>query len=229
MADVRINNKRMPALNAVDSVGTLLNRLELLSESNNTCLTNLCINGRSIDIDSNDIKRMKLDAEDTVDALMESPQQLAFQSLQVAQEMAELLIFDLKVATLQLWDGTKTYDKSLEALLNDCKLFLTLGARPIELLNHNPYELPQQAEQCLRQLDAIANNLEDSVLLAINGKCKESCQVLVARVLPCVERWLSLTVPFATHLQIDQVDLPKFQIESASKENRLRISNLRSI
>lgn len=229
MADIRVNKRRMPALKAVDSIGVLVSRLETLGESNNTCLTNLTVNGREIDIDNSEIMRLKLDADDTVEALMETAQQLSYQSLQIAQDMAELLIFDLKVATLQIWDGTKNFDKSLETLLNDCKLFLTLAARPIELLNQNPYELPQQAESCLRQLDATANNLEDAVLLAVNGKNKESCQVLVARVLPCIERWLSLAVPFAGHLQIEQVELPTFQIENAASENLVRISNLKSI
>lgn len=214
MADVRVNKRRMPTLKAVDSIGGLVSRLETVGESNRTYLTTLMVNGRQIDIDNPEIMRLKLESDDTVEALMETPQQLSYQSLQVAQDMAELLIFDLKVATLQIWDGTKNFEKSLETLLGDCKLFLTLAARPIELLNQNPYELPQQAESCLRQLDATANNLEDAVLLAVNGKNKESCQVLVARVLPCIERWLSLAVPFANHLQIEQVELPTFRLKA---------------
>lgn len=213
MADIRINKRRMPALQSVDTVGTLVSRLEGYGAKNNSVLTSLLVNGRAVDLDNSELMRLKIDSEDTVEAKMETPQQLSFESLQVAQEMAELLIFDLKVATLHLWDNLKVYEKSMETMLRDCKMFLMLGARPIELLGYNPYELPKQAEGCLRQLDAVANNLEDATLLAVHSKNKEACQVLVGRVLPAIEKWLSMSVPFAQFLEIDDVKVPNFSVE----------------
>lgn len=208
MADVRINGRRIPALQAIDSTGTLLQRLDAVGQRNRTVLTDLSVNNRQIDPDSTEIHRLKLEASDTIEARMESVEQLAFESLQVAQEMAELLAFDLKVVTLHLWDNSRLQEKSLETLLTDCTLFLSLGARPYELLGHDPLQLPQSAQECLRQLDAIAHHVEDATLLAVTGSPKDACHVLVARVIPTLERWLGLTPEFAEHLQIDRIEMP---------------------
>lgn len=216
MADVRINKRRMPILQSVDSMGSLVAKIDALGAKNKTFLTSLTVNGRNVDLESQEIMRLKLDSDDTVEARMETAEQLSFESLQVAQEMAELLTFDLKVATLHLWDNLKFYEKSLETLIHDCKLFLTLGARPIELLGYAPTELPKQAQDCLKALDEIANHVEDSTLLAVHGKNREACQALISRVLPSIERWLSLSAPFAQFLEIDDVRVPTFNLEQVS-------------
>lgn len=216
MADVRINGRRIPILQAIDTAGVLIQRLESIGSRNNTELTSLTINGRAVDLDQSHTARLRLDRDDTVEARMESHEQMAFESLQVAQEMAELLVFDLKVATLHLWDNSRYQDKSLETLLTDCSLFLSLGARPLDLLGKSPDDLPPVAQDCLKQLDAVANSVEDATLLAVSGNGKDACHLLVGRVMPAIERWLGLTVPFAEHLQIDKVQLPVVSPESLS-------------
>ena len=206
MADVRINSKRFPVLQAIDSVGTLVTRLDTLGAKEGTTLTSLSVNGSNIDLDSLETMKMKLEPRDTVVALMESAEQLALQSLQVAQEMAELLVFDLKVATINLWENTRTQQKNLETLIGDCHLFLSLGARPIDLLGRDPRTAGPAIENCLRQLDRIANNVEDAVLLAAHGRGRDACHVLVARVMPAIEGWLRLSHDFAEHLSIGDVE-----------------------
>ncbi len=208
MADIRINGRRFPVLQAVDSLGSLVQKIEAMGQRNNTFLTSLSLNGRNTNLDSTDFMRIKLASDDKIDARMESSEQLAFESLHTAQEMAELLIFDLKVATLHLWENTRQQDKSLETLINDCSLFLTLGARPHELLGQNPNDLEGSAKECLKNLDAVANHIEDATLLAANGHFKESCHVMVARVIPSIERWLGLTPLFAEQLQLDTAQPP---------------------
>lgn len=208
MADIRMNQKRMPILSSIDNLGTLLEKCDQFAKAHQSVVTSLLLNGIEIDLEQADIFKIRLDNEDVIEARMETPQRLSFESLQVAQELAELLVFDIKVTTLQLWDKGKHYEKLLETLISDCQLFLTLAAKPVDLLGHNIYELPMQAEACLRQLDAIAGLIEDATLLAVHQKNKEACQVLVARVMPSIEKWLSLSAPFAKFLQIDHVDMP---------------------
>lgn len=207
MVDVRINGKRMPILKAVGDLKALVMRLEAIGNKEGTELTSLVINGRSVDLDNPDILKLRLDADDTVEARMESAGQLALQSLQVAQEMAELLVFDLKVATLNLWDNTRTQTKNLETLINDCNLFLSLAARPMDLLGQDPLSVEKPVEECLRKLDEVANNLEDAVLLAAHDRGRAASHVLVARVMPAIEKWLSLSSIFAEHLSLGQEQL----------------------
>ena len=201
MADVRVNGKRLPILQSVDTLGLLANKLESVAERSGSVLTDLYINGRAVDFDKKELHKMKIDREDTVEAKIETPSQLSLESLRVAQDMAELLIFDIKVTTLSLWDGTKQQNKSLQTLLDDCHLFLSLAARPILLLEIDPYSLPPYSEKCLRQLDEVATHLEDATLLATHGKQKDACQVLVARVLIAVEKWMGLAVDFSRTVQ----------------------------
>jgi hypothetical protein len=210
MSDVRINGKRFPALQAIDLLGQLITRLEALGGANASVVTSVHVNGRIVDIDNNDMLRMRLDSDDTVEVRLETLAQMAFECVQVAQEMAELLVFDLKVVTLHLWEGSRHQDKSLETLINDCHKFLLLGARPLDLLDANPYTLPEAAQQCLRQLDNVAANVEDATLLAVSGEKKDACHVLVARVKPAIERWLGLSAVFAEHLEIDRAVVPTF-------------------
>ena len=208
MADIRINGRRIPALQAIDNGLLLVKRLEAIGQRNSTALTGLSINGRVFEIENSELSRLKFENDDTVEARMETREQLSFESLQVAQEMAELLVFDLKVATLKMWDNNRYFEKSLETLLSDCNLFLTLGARPIELLECNLLQISTSGEACLRQLDAVANHIEDATLLAVNGEHRDACHVLVARVQPSIEKWLGLTAAFAQELEIDKVQVP---------------------
>ena len=95
--------------------------------------------------------------EDTVEIKLESLQEMALECLQVAQDMAELLIFDIKVATVHLWDDWSIKNKSLETLLEDCNKFLSLASQPLRLLDTAPSDLSSHGQDCLRQLDLIAN------------------------------------------------------------------------
>ena len=208
MSDVRINGKRFPALQAIDTLGQLVGRLEALGGSHATVVTSVHVNGRFVDIDNTDLLRMRLDSDDTVEVRMETVAQMAFECVQVAQEMAELLVFDLKVVTLHIWEGSRHQDKSLETLITDCHKFLSLGARPLDLLGANPHTVPAVAQQCLRKLDLVASNVEDATLLAVNGEKKDACHVLVARVKPAIERWLGLSAAFAEQLEIDRLHVP---------------------
>jgi hypothetical protein len=206
MAEIRINGKRFPILQAVDSLQTLVARLDAIGLKDKTCLTQISVNGMEVDLDNPEALKVKLIALDRVDARMESTEQMALQSLQVAQEMAELLVFDIKVATLSLWDNTRSQQKSLEALLQDCSLFLTLAARPVDLLERDPRNVEKPIEECLRLLDRIANGVEGAVLLATNNQQRDSCRVLVSRVMPNIENWLKTTAGFAEELQIGNFD-----------------------
>jgi hypothetical protein len=203
MADVRVNGKRIPPLQTVNDMATLIKKLESLANQNNSALTNLMVNNSNIDIDNKDYYRMKLENDDTVEAKFDTPEKLSFESLQVALDMADLLILDLKLATLKIWENDKIYEKSLETLLEDCNLFLSLAAKPIYLLNKNPHELNIDAQNCLQELDKIANHVEDATLLAVHGRNKDSCYVLVGMVKSSIERWIGLSAIFAESLNIN--------------------------
>lgn len=206
MAEVRINGRRMPVLQAVSVVRDLVDKIEQWGAKRQMMLTALRLNGNTVDFEAPDFAKLKISESDLIEARLETPNQMAFESLQVAQEMAELLIFDLKVATIQMWEGSAAHQKSLETLIDDCHLFLTLAARPLDLLNVPVAELPHDGERCLRELDATAQSVEDATLLCVHGELKDSCTVLVQRVLPAVERWLGLSGKFGEALNID--DLP---------------------
>ncbi len=217
MAEVRINGKRMPNLQVVSVMGALVSKLETWGQKNRMSLTALSINGSTIDIESPDFQVLNLASDDLIEARMETPEQMSFESLQVAQEMAELLIFDLKVVTIQMWEAAKSHQKSLDVLLDDCQLFLSLASRPIDLLGVSLDELPCDAERCLRELDAVAQNVEDATILCVHNELKDSCAIMVNRVLPCIERWLGLTAKFAEFLQIDRPELGSTQGETTTQ------------
>lgn len=214
MSDVRINGRRFPILKAVDNLNSLIQKMDSLGQRNNTCLTTLTLNNRIMNIDATNLAQIKLTDEDIVEARMESSEQLAYESLHVAQEMAELMVFDIKVATLHLWDNLKQQYQSLETLLTDCNLFLTLAARPHELLGIELSQMTPEARKCLQLLDVVANNLEDATLLAATQHPKDACHVLVARVLPALENWMGYTPLFAEQLKIEEFKSPVFAMES---------------
>lgn len=205
MADIRINGRRFPILQAIVDLGVLVQRLDAIATRENMGLTNLSVNGEPVDLDNPGIQKLRLDPTDTVEARMETAEQLALQSLQIAQEMAELLVFDIKVATLNLWDNTRYQQRSLETLLQDCELFLTLGARPVELLGKDPNQVEKPVEECLRQLDTVANHVQDAILLAVHGKNRDASHVLVARVMPTIEKWLGHSAAFASFLELEKL------------------------
>jgi hypothetical protein len=215
MADVRVNGRRMTLLQSEKNLGKLIDKLDNIAVRSSSCLTALFINSCEIDLDSNDLNsRPQLTEQDVIEARIENTAQLAFESLQVAQEMAELLTFDIKVATLKLWDSNSFAEKEMDTLLKDCHSFLTLGAHPLDLLQRTPKEMSESAQNCLKELDCVAQHVEDATLLAVQSKFKESCHVLVGRVLPTLERWLGMTAHFAQELEIDRVELPKFSQSS---------------
>jgi len=205
MADVRVNGKRVPPLQSIDNISNLINKLEAIALKNNSALTSISVNNSAIDIDNPEFHRLKLETEDTVDVKIDTPEQLSYESLQVALDMAGLLVFDLKVVAVRLWESGKNYEKSLETLLNDCNLFLSLGARPIYLLDKDPNNIEEEAQECLKQLDTIANHVEDATLLAVHDSPKEACYVLVGMVKPAIERWIGLSAKFAQILDINTV------------------------
>lgn len=205
MADVRVNGKRVPPLQSIDNISNLISKLEAIALKNNSALTSITVNNSAIDIDNTDFHRLKLELEDTVEAKIDTPEQLAYESLQVALDMAGLLVFDLKVVAIRLWESGKNYEKSLETLLNDCNLFLSLGARPVYLLQKDPNNIEQEAQDCLKQLDLIANHVEDATLLAVHDSPKEACYTLVGMVKPAIERWIGLSAKFAQILDINTV------------------------
>lgn len=205
MADVRVNGKRVPPLQSIDNISNLISKLESIAVKNNSALTSIIVNNSAIDIDNPEYHRLKLETEDTVEVKIDSPEQLSYESLQVALDMAGLLIFDLKVVAVRLWESGKSYEKSLETLLNDCNLFLSLGARPIYLLNKDPHNIEEEAQDCLKELDLIANHVEDATLLAVHDSPKEACYVLVGMVKPALERWIGLSAKFAQILDINTV------------------------
>ncbi|MEY2987976.1 MAG: hypothetical protein RJB13_1497 [Pseudomonadota bacterium] len=211
MADVRVNGRRMTLLQNETNLSKLIDKLDNIAIKSASCLTALFINSSEFDLDNSESNsNHQLSELDVVEARIENTAQLAFESLQVAQEMAELLTFDIKVATLKLWDSKSFAEKEMDTLLKDCHSFLTLGAHPLDLLQRSPKELSESAQNCLRELDCVAQHVEDATLLAVHSKFKESCHVLVGRVLPTLERWLGMTAHFAQELEIDRVELPKF-------------------
>lgn len=214
MAEVRINGKRFPTLQTVDTLGALVNKLDQLGAKEGNSLTMVKVNGIETDIDSAEMFKLRLDSSDIVEALMESAEQLSLQSLQVAQEMAELLVFDIKVATLNLWDNTRTQAKNLDTLLKDCSMFLKLAARPVELLGRDPRNAEKSVEDCLRFLDRIADGIEGSILLAANEQQRDACRVLVGKVMPNIENWLLATEAFS-----DKLNLTRFEYNVAGAQN----------
>ncbi len=206
MAEVRMNGKRFPTLQAVDNLGALVNKLDQLGLKDGTCLTTLAVNGTNVDIDNPEMFKLRLDNADIVEALMESAEQLAFQSLQIAHEMAELLVFDLKVATLNLWENTRSQSKNLETLLRDCNLFLGLAARPVELMGRDPRLVEKPIEECLRTLDKIANGVEGAVLLATNNQQRDACRILVSKVMPNIETWIQSSEAFSELLSLNKFE-----------------------
>ncbi len=203
MADVRVNGRRVPPLETIDNMATLISKLENLANKNNSALTALSVNSSDIDIDNIEYHRMKLENEDTIDAKFDTSEQLSYESLQVALDMADLLIFDLKVSAIKIWGTEKDYDKTLESLLDDCNLFLTLAAKPLYLLNQKPQDLDVEPQNCLQELDRIASYIQDAIMLAVNGQNENACIVLVGRVKPAIERWIGLSAIFAQSLNIN--------------------------
>lgn len=211
MADVRVNGRRMTLLQSESHLDKLIDKLDNIANRSSSCLTALFLNGAEVELDGLSTEKLpQLTNQDVVDARIENTAQLAFESLQVAQEMAELLSFDIKVATLKLWDSNSFAEKEMDTLLKDCHTFLTLGAHPLDLLQRSPSEMSDSAQNCLKELDSVAQHIEDATLLAVHSKFKESCHVLVGRVLPALERWLGMTAHFAQELEIDRVEVPKF-------------------
>ncbi|MFZ9519844.1 MAG: hypothetical protein ACO3A4_05145 [Silvanigrellaceae bacterium] len=209
MADIRVNGRRMVILQSETRLQALVEKLDNLAYRNKSCLTAMTVGGRDIDLDNLDSLEIKLlGANDVVEARIENTAQLSFESLQVAQEMAELLVFDIKVATLRMWDSNTFAEKELSTLLKDCHTFLTLGAHPLDLLQRSPLELSATAQECLMELDRIAHNVEDATLLAVHTQFKDACHVLVGRVMPTIEKWLGLTAAFAKELEIDRIEKP---------------------
>jgi len=207
MADIRINGRRLAMLQSETELKSLIERLDQIASRGQSCLTALKVNGKEVDLDQPELFDVNyLSASEIVEARIENTAQLSFESLQVAQEMAELLVFDIKVATLRMWDATTYAEKELDILLKDCHTFLTLGAHPLDLLQRSPQELSATAQDCLRELDRIAQNIEDATLLAVHNQTKDACLVLVGRVMPSIERWLGLTAVFAKELEIDRIE-----------------------
>lgn len=209
MADVRVNGRRLAILQNESKVQSLVDKLDNLAGRNNSCLTALTIDGKDVDLDALEtLSGLDLSGNRVIEARIENTAQLSFESLQVAQEMAELLVFDIKVATLKMWDSNAFAADEIDTLLKDCHSFLTLAAHPLDLLQRSPHELSATAQDCLRELDRIAHCVEDATLLAVNAESKDSCHVLVGRVMPSIERWLGLTAAFAKELEIDRVEKP---------------------
>lgn len=207
MPEVRVNGRRMPNLQPVSVMGSLLEKLETWGQRTSTVLTRLSINGSDVEFESAEMQKMRLGTDDLIEVKMESPEQMSYESLQVAQDMAELLIFDLKVATIQMWEAAKAHQSSMETLLDDCQLFLLLAARPIDLLGVKLDELPYDAERCLRELDSIAQYVEDATLLCVHEELRDACAILCNRVLPCIEKWMGASGHFAEFLNIDRVPI----------------------
>lgn len=202
MADVRVNGRRIPPLQSVDNLATLIDKLESLADKNESALTALSVNQTFVDIENQEYRRMRIEAEDTIDAQFETPKQLSAESLRVALEMADLVLQDLKITTIKLWDNNLNYEKSLDTLLHDCNLFISLAARPIYLLNVETESLENSAQQYVAELDRIANHLENTAILSAHGRRKEACQVLIGIVKTSIERWINLSTLFAQHLDI---------------------------
>jgi hypothetical protein len=210
MADVRVNGRRLALLQSENSLQMLIEKLEGVAARSSSCLTALILNGKEVDLDAAENSfKTGLGGSDVVEARIENTAQLSFESLQVAQEMAELLAFDIKVTTLKLWDADTFAEKEIETLLKDCHTFLTLGAHPLDLLQKSPLELSATAQDCLRELDRVAQHVEDATLLAVHQQFKDACHVLVGRVMPSIEKWLGLTAVFAKELEIDRLEKPK--------------------
>lgn len=211
MADVRVNGRRLALLQKETNLSLLIDKLDNIAARSSSCLTALVVNGSDVELENSEANaNLQLATADVVEARIETTAQLAFESLQVAQEMAELLAFDIKVTTLKLWDTNAFAEKEIDTLLKDCHTFLTLGAHPLDLLQRSPLEMSATAQDCLRELDKIAQNVEDATLLAVHSQFKDTCHVLVGRVMPAIERWLGLTAVFAKELEIDRLERPNF-------------------
>jgi hypothetical protein len=203
MADVRINGRRYPSLQSIDSIQNLFQKLEHYAFENRSEITSMFIDGKEIEIEEIYRYKIKLHTDEKIEVQMQTPEEMSFECLQVALEMAELLVFDIKVATINVWDGSAQQIKTLQTLLQDAEKFLLLASRPVELLKTNINRLPSASTQCLQQLDLVALNLEDTALLVTTQNNKEACFVLIKRLLPSLEKWIGLSAVFAEQLQIN--------------------------
>lgn len=202
MADIRINGKRFPSLQSLGVVNGLLEKLEQLSAKNRESITMLRINDSEIDLSNEKLRALKIDDTDKIEVRMETPEKLSYESLNVALDMADLLINDIKVSTLNLWNSEKDYEPTLETLIEDSYYFLSLAARPIYLLDANLNNLDPDSEKCLKQLDIISDLLRNIVYLSIKKQNKDSCHLLVAKVIPAIETWIGLSGSFAERLNL---------------------------
>ena len=202
MADIRINGKRFPSLQSLGVVNKLLEKLEQLSIKNRESITMLRINESEIDISNEKLRTLKIDDTDKVEVRMETPEKLSYESLNVALDMADLLLNDIKVSTLNLWNSEKDYEPTLETLIEDSYYFLSLAARPIYLLDANINSLAPDSEKCLRQLDKISDLLKNITYLSIKKQNKDACHLLVAKVIPAIETWIGLSGSFAANLNL---------------------------
>jgi hypothetical protein len=204
MAQVRVNGQRVPPLASISVLESLLSKIDAVASKKDLFITSVSIDGKPIEMEQLNLKKITLASDEVVDVRLENPKEMAHESLQVAMELVELLVFDLKVATLRLWEPISApfANQALSKLLDDTRLFLTLAARPFQLMDQNPEELGVLSQQCLRKLDEIAEHLQDAVLLYTHKQPKNTCRVLVARVLPALEQWMGLAPAFATDLDV---------------------------
>ena len=204
MADIRINGKRFPSLQSIGVVNGLLEKLDLLSTKNRESITMLRINDSEIDLSNDKLRALKIDDTDKVEVRMETPEKLSYESLNVALDMADLLLNDIKVSTLNLWRSEKDYEPTLETLIEDSYYFLSLAARPIYLLDANINNLDPDSEKCLKQLDTISNFIRKIAYLSIKKQNKDACHLLVSKVIPAVETWIGLSGNFAEKLNLSK-------------------------
>lgn len=204
MADVRVNGKRVPPLQPVSNMGELIKKLDAMAFKNSETLTSLKWNNKDIDVDKMELHKLAIEEDDTIEVRIENPMGLSFESLQAAMDMTDLLIQDLKQATVHIWKGKTDYTKSLEVLLKDCELFLTLAAKPVYLLEYCPESLHGEVRGALEELDKISSHVESATHLALTNRRKESCFVLMRYVAPCLERWAGLCASFAKFMGINE-------------------------
>jgi len=204
MADIRINGTRFPSLQSLGAVNGLLEKLENLSTKTRESVTMLRINDSEIDISNDRLRALKLDDTDKVEVKMETPEKLSYESLNVALDMADLLMNDIKVSTLNLWNSEKDYEPTLETLIDDSFYFLSLAARPIYLLDTNINNLDPDSEKCIKQLDKISDLLKNVTYLSIKKQNNDACHILVAKVIPAIETWIGLSGSFADNLNLSE-------------------------
>ncbi len=187
MAQVSINGKKAAIYNAIGNFSQLIDKLYGQALKTGGAITHLWLNQIPMDLDSDLSSIDQITYEDKIEVSIDSPQRLSIESLDMSLEFSKLLLFDVKLAIIDLWEGKNT-TQVLKTLLIDSDLFLSLASRAVSLMGKNPKELNLDSQKSLESLDFLGTTLEEAIQCSIIDP-KVAAEVLGTQTLPILENW----------------------------------------